>query len=79
VQRGYLHVLFVCMNRPVVDSVKHLPPGAISAEKGENCCGRSGSIFRLLLELEAGLRKQRREESKIASGRRQIFQADRNR
>jgi hypothetical protein len=64
------------MNRPAVDSVKRLPSEAVSAEKGESDGRRSGSIFRLLLELDAGLRKQRREESKIASGRRQIFQAD---
>jgi hypothetical protein len=66
------------MNRPVVDSVKLSPMVAMSVGKGESCgAGGSGSIFRLLLDLEARLRKQRREESKIAFGRRQIFRADR--
>jgi hypothetical protein len=65
------------MSRPVVDSIKRSPLGAISTEKaGSGVAGGSGSIFRLLLDLDAGLRKQRREESKIAFGRRQIFQSD---
>jgi hypothetical protein len=66
------------MNRPVVDSVNHSPIVEISLEEGESCgAGRSGSIFRFLLDLDARLRKQRREESKNAFGRRQIFRADR--
>jgi hypothetical protein len=66
------------MNRPVVDSVKRSPTVAISLEESQSCgAGRSGSIFRLLLNLDARLRKQRREESKSAFGRRQIFRADR--
>jgi hypothetical protein len=65
------------MSRPVVDSVKRSPLGAISVGEADSCgAGGSGSIFRLLLDLDAGLRKQRREESKIAFGRRQIFQSD---
>jgi len=53
-------------------------PVAISVEEGESSgAGRSGGMFRLLLDLEARSRKQRREESKMAFGRRKIFRADR--
>jgi len=67
------------MNRPVVDSLKRSPIVSISVGEGETCgAGGSRSIFRLLLDLDARLRKQRREESKNAVGRRQIFRADRD-
>ncbi len=65
------------MSRVMVNSVQRLPPRAISGENGESGSSRSESIFRLLLDLDARLRKQRREEAKMAFGRRQIFQADR--
>jgi hypothetical protein len=65
------------MRQTEVDFVKY-SLGAIPAEKG-GISGMGGvrSVFRLLLDLEARLRKQRREESKMAFGRRQIFRADR--
>jgi hypothetical protein len=65
------------MSRPVVDSVRRSLPVGISEEEGGSAgAGGSGSMFRLLLDLEARLRKQRREESKMAFGRRRIFLGD---
>jgi hypothetical protein len=62
---------------PVIDPVR-CSFAAIPAEQCGSCgAGRVGSVFRLLLDLEARMRKQRREESKMAFGRRQIFQGDR--
>jgi hypothetical protein len=65
------------MKPTALESLDGSTSKAIPADRWEaQIPGRDRSIFHLLLDVERCLRKQAREESKLAHARRRIFHGD---